>query len=113
MHVPPGWTATEPGYWGDDGTGSETLEVLRTTREERDAWKQAFESARDENQIFQEKMEQRFSGLEESLEKERAAWKREIRKAKAPGFGMFAGYGLDSRGEGNFVIGAGLVWKVF
>jgi hypothetical protein len=111
--VPAGWQSSEPGYWGDEATGRDTLEALRTYREERDAWKQAFESVRDENQIFQEKMEQRFSGLEESLEKERAAWKREIRKAKGPGFGIFAGYGFDSHGDGNFVIGAGIVWKIF
>lgn len=110
---PPGWTATEPGYWGTEQDGRDTLQALRTYREERDAWRLAFEDARDENRTFQEKMEQRFSGLEESLEKERAGWKREIRKARAPGLGIFAGYGFDSRGEGNFVIGAGLVWKIW
>lgn len=112
-YVPAGWTATEPGYWGTEQDGRDTLEAIRTYREERDAWRKAFEAAQDENRAFQEKMEQRFTALEESLEAERAAWKREIRKARSPGFGMFAGYGLDSRGEGNFVIGAGLVWKVF
>lgn len=112
-YVPAGWTATEPGYWGTERDGRDTLQALRTYREERDAWQKAFEDSRDENRTFQEKMEQRFTALEESLESERAGWKREIRKAKGPGFGIFAGYGFDSRGEGNFVIGAGLVWKVF
>lgn len=112
-YVPAGWTATEPGYWGTERDGRDTLQALRTYREERDAWQRAFEDARDENRTFQEKMEQRFTALEESLEAERAGWKREIRKARAPGLGIFAGYGFDSRGEGNFVIGAGLVWKVF
>lgn len=112
-YVPAGWTATEPGYWGTERDGRDTLQALRTYRDERDAWQRAFEDSRDENRTFQEKMEQRFTALEESLEAERAGWKREIRKARAPGLGIFAGYGFDSRGEGNFVIGAGLVWKVF
>ena len=112
-YIPAGWTATEPGYWGSEQDGQDTLEALRTYREERDAWKRAFEDARDENRAFQERMEQRFSDLEKFLETERAGWKREVRKARAPGFGIFAGYGFDSRGDGNFVIGAGLVWKVF
>ena len=112
-YIPAGWTATEPGYWGTEQDGRDTLEALRTYREERDAWRKAFEDARDENRAFQERMEQRFSDLEKSLETERAAWKREIRKAKGPGFGIFAGYGFDSHGDGNFVIGAGIVWKIF
>ena len=112
-YVPAGWTATEPGYWGTERDGRDTLQALRTYREERDAWQRAFEDARDENRTFQEKMEQRFTALEEFLESERAGWKREIRKARAPGLGIFAGYGFDSHGDGNFVIGAGIVWKIF
>lgn len=112
-YVPAGWTATEPGYWGTERDGRDTLQALRTYREERDAWQKAFEDSRDENRTFQEKMEQRFTALEEFLESERAGWKREIRKARAPGLGIFAGYGFVSRGEGNFVIGAGLVWKIW
>ena len=113
MHVPAGWTTPKPGYWGDDGTGSETLEVLRTTREERDAWERAFYRQKDENMAFKDAMEARFNDLEKNLAVERAAWKREIRKAKGPGFGVFAGYGFNDRGDGDFVAGFGLVWRVW
>ncbi len=112
-YVPAGWTATEPGYFGSEQDGRDTLEAVRTYREERDSWRRAFEEARDENRDFQAKMEERFSSLEKSLEAERTAWKREIRKAKAPGFGVFAGYGLNDHGEGDFVIGAGIVWRLW
>lgn len=112
-YVPEGWTTPDAGYFGTEQDGRDTLQALRTYREERDAWQRAFEDSRDENRTFQEKMEQRFTALEESLEAERARWKREIHKARAPGFGIFAGYGFDSRGDGNFVIGAGLVWKIW
>ncbi len=112
-YVPAGWTATEPGYWGTERDGRDTLQALRTYREERDSWRRAFEAARDENRDFQAKMEERFSSLEKSLEAERTAWKREIRKAKGPGFGVFAGYGMNDRGDGDFVVGAGIVWRIW
>lgn len=112
-YVPPGWTATEPGYWGTEQDGRDTLQALRTYREERDAWERAFYRQKDENMAFKDTMEARFNDLEKNLSVERAGWKREVRKARAPGFGIFAGYGFDSHGDGNFVIGAGLVWKVF
>lgn len=87
--------------------------MIRVYREERDLWKRAFESAQNENREFQQKMEERFSALEQNISAERTAWKKEIRKSKAPGFGLFTGFGVDHRGEGNWVIGAGIVWKIW
>lgn len=87
--------------------------MIRVYREERDSWKRAFESSQNENREFQQKMEERFSALEQNISAERTAWKKEIRKSKAPGFGIFAGYGMNGMGEGNFVYGAGIVWKIW
>lgn len=112
-HVPQGWQTTEPGYWGTMTDGRDTLEMVLVYREERDSWRRAFEAAQEANRTFHSQMEARFDSLERSVETERAAWKKELRKARSPGFGLFTGFGVDHRGEGNWVIGAGLVWRVW
>ena len=68
---------------------------------------------KQENDLFRSRMEERFNALEKSIEQERAGWKREIRKARVPGFGLFAGFGVDDRGEVEVVVGAGFVWKLW
>lgn len=112
-YVPRGWTAPESGYWGTEADGRDTLKALETYRGEADAWKRGFEAIQDENARFREEIMARYATLEGAVERERAGWKREIRKARAPGFGVFAGYGLNDHGGGDFVIGAGIVWRLW
>ena len=111
--VPAGWTAPEPGYWGTEAAGRDTLSALRTYREERDTWRQGYEELQSRTEEMVTAWEARIRALEDSISEEREGWKRELRRAKGPGFGVFAGYGFDHRGEGDFVAGVGLVWKVF
>lgn len=88
--------------------------MIQTYRMERDAWKRAFENVKVENQLFQTNMEQRFNNLEHSIDAERKGWKREVRKAKAPGFGFFVGPAVPFRGGDIEIVGGfGLVWKVW
>jgi hypothetical protein len=47
-----------------------------------------------------------------SLDEERRAWKTELRKAKGPGIGVFAGIGHTGSGF-EAVVGVGVVWKLF
>ena len=89
------------------------MAAMRTYRQERDEWKSGYEDLKGRTDGLMDAWEGRIKALEASISEERAGWKREVRKARAPGFGIFAGYGFDSSGDGNFVIGAGLVWKVF
>jgi len=51
--------------------------------------------------------------LIDAQEAERKGWQAEIRKAKAPGFGFFAGGGVTPSGQIEFVAGVGLVWKIW
>ena len=111
--MPKGWTTPRPGYWGENEDGRDTLSAIETYRGEAAAWEAAFNKAVSENEAFRAEMVARFEGLEKAIEKERAGWKREIRRAKGPGFGLFAGYGLNDRGDGDFVFGAGVVWKIW
>ncbi|HCL78927.1 MAG TPA: hypothetical protein DIC53_03045 [Synergistaceae bacterium] len=112
-YVPEGWTTPDAGYFGTEQDGRDTLEALRTYREEATAWEAAYNALKAEFDTLRAELDMKFAALEKSLDKEREAWKGEIRKAKGPGFGIFAGYGFDSHGDGNFVIGAGIVWKIF
>lgn len=111
--VPTGWTTPRPGYWGPEADGRDTLKAVETYRSKAEAWERGFNAIQEENSRFREEMLARYSALETAVERERAGWKREIRKARGPGFGLFAGYGLNDRGDGDFVFGAGVVWKIW
>lgn len=110
-----GWIATEDGYFGNYEDGADTFGALKTYREERDAWKKAFFDLKGEMDTGLEALRNEFktdmAKLNEAIETERTGWKREVRKAKAPGFGIFAGGGVDQYGEFHPVVGFGFVWK--
>lgn len=67
----------------------------------------------EEFKSYIDKTNERLTGIETSIEAERRAWKNEIRKAKLPGLGVFAGAGYGSRGDIQPVIGVGLVWRLW
>lgn len=84
---------------------------MRTYREERDAWREAYERLKGRSEETLTSLEGRVNEIETRLADERAGWKREIRRARGPGFGVFVGYGWTPSGEGQLVGGIGLVWR--
>ena len=110
-YVPGGWTTPDAGYFGTEQDGRDTLEALRTYREEATAWENAYNALKVEFDTLRAELDMKFAALEKSLNAEREAWKGEVRKAKGPGFGVFIGYGVDQRGNGTPAVGFGLVWK--
>ena len=111
QYVPRGWIAPDAGYWGTEQDGRDTLEALRTYREEATAWENAYNALKAEFDTLRAELDLKFASLEKSLDKERKAWKGEVRKAKGPGWGVFIGYGVDQQGNGTPAVGVGLVWK--
>ena len=109
--VPTGWTAPRPGYWGEIEDGRDTLAALRTAREEATAWKQAFYASEDRRVEFETHFNGRLDDLEAAMNAREKAHRHEVRKAKAPGWGIFAGGAIDDRGEFHPVVGFGLVWR--
>ncbi len=109
--VPTGWTAQRPGYWGEIEDGRDTLAALRTAREEAAAWEKAFYASEDRREKFEAHFNSRLDDLEASMNAREKAHKQEVRKAKAPGLGIFAGGAIDDRGEFHPVVGFGLVWR--
>lgn len=59
-------------------------------------------------------MAAQIAEIREAHAKERQEYQRELRRTRAPGLGVFAGAGYaPADSEVRFVVGVGLVWKIF
>ena len=112
IRVPPGWTAKEEGYFLNANALSSLTAASKTYRLERDEWEKAYYDLSDkiteQNKILQNQLED----VKEQLNNERDAWKKTVRRAKSPGIGVFAGYGVTGTGSGEAVVGVGVVWRI-
>ena len=86
---------------------------MRYYRQRGDALELAYNELYAANIAHNEQMLEQMKSLVDAQEAERKGWQAEIRKAKAPGFGFFAGYGATPNDGGEFVVGFGLVWKIW
>ena len=112
-YVPQGYVTPADGYWLDVPTGRNLLHMVRTYREQSEYWEKAHGALSEEFRAYIDKTNERLTGIESNIEAERRAWKNEIRKAKLPGVGVFAGAGYGSAGDVQAVIGVGLVWRLW
>ena len=112
-YVPQGYVSPAEGYWLDVPTGRNLLHMIRTYREQSEYWETAHGALSEEFKAYIDKTNERLTTIETSIEAERKAWKNEIRKAKLPGLGVFAGAGYGSAGQVQAVVGVGLVWRLW
>ncbi len=112
-YVPQGYVSPSEGYWLDVPTGRNLLHMIRTYREKAEYWEQEHGALSDEFRAYIDQTNERLTGIDSSIEAERTAWKNEIRKAKLPGLGVFAGAGYGSAGQVQAVVGVGLVWRLW
>ena len=112
-YVQKGYSSPAEGYWLDVPTGRNLLHMIRTYREQSEYWEAAHVALSDEFRAYIDKTNERLTGIESSIEAERKAWKNEIRKAKLPGLGVFAGAGYSAAGNVDAVVGIGLVWRLW
>lgn len=112
-YVPQGYVSPSEGYWIDVPTGRNLLHMIRTYRELSEYWEREHGALSEELRAYIDKTDERLTGIESSIEAERRAWKNEIRKAKLPGLGVFAGAGYGSAGQVQAVVGVGLVWRLW
>ena len=112
-YVPQGYVSPADGYWLDVPTGRNLLHMIRTYRERAEYWEAAYGALSAEFRAYIDKTDERLTGIESSIEAERNAWENEIRKAKLPGLGVFAGAGYSTDGTVQAVVGVGLVWRLW
>lgn len=80
----------------------------------KESYKAALDELYGEWQAFKGDMASQIAEVKDFLAAERTANKAALRRARSPGFGVFAGAGYVPVGsEVRFVVGIGLVWKVF
>ncbi len=113
IRVPPGWQAQTEGYYLNAEALSNLTAAAKTYRLERDEWIKAFDDLFDESELFRVTIEAQLADLRGQLQRERDAWQRDIKRARSPGFGIFAGVGVTSSGGIEPVAGVGVVWRVF
>ena len=112
-YVPQGYSTPVEGYWLDVPTGRNLLHMIRTYREQSEYWEKAHGELTAEFRAYIDSTNERLTSIEVSIEAERKGWKNEIRKAKLPGLGVFAGAGYGSAGQVQAVVGVGLVWRLW
>ena len=112
-YVPQGYVSPADGYWLDVPTGRNLLHMVRTYREKSEYWEREHGALSEEFRAYIDKTNERLTGIESSIEAERKSWKNEIRKAKLPGLGVFAGAGYSASGNVDAVVGIGLVWRLW
>ena len=111
--VPAGWTTPVSGYWTDEQGGRDTYSALRYYRERGDKLEQAYAELYEAGVAHNEQTLAQMKQLIDAQETERKGWQAELRRAKGPGLGLFAGAGVTPSGEVEFVAGIGLVWKIW
>jgi hypothetical protein len=113
IRVPPGWTATDEGYFLNAEALSNLTAAVKTYRLERDAWESAYYELSKSSESYAVEMRRSVKDLQRQIDDERTAWRSSLRRARAPGAGVFAGVGYTSGGAAEAVIGVGMVWRVF
>lgn len=107
--MPPGWTASDEGYYLNAEALSNLTAAAKTYRLERDAWEKSYRDLSERSKAYGQTVQAQLAALREEINAENAVWGKKVRKARSPGLGVFAGLGHD----GDAVVGIGAVWRVF
>lgn len=112
-YVPAGYITPTGGYFISEQAGRDILEGWTSDRLAKETYKAALDNSYLEWQEFKTSMEQQIQAIRNDIADERAAFKAELRKAKRPGIGVFAGPVYTTDGDFRVAIGIGFVYKVF
>lgn len=114
QYVPSGWRTPATGYWMTEQAGRDILTGWKVDREQKEIYRASLDESQIALDTLKETVTAEFAAIKKAHEEDRAQWKKELRRAKAPGIGIFAGpaYGFSSQ-KIELVVGAGLVWKLW
>lgn len=102
------------GYWCSDSTGRKILETLRSRRLKLEQLQSDYDELSLTYYNSLKDTQERIANLEKAFNLEREAYKKEIRRSKAPGLGVFVGPAYSfSNHSVEVVAGFGLVWKLW
>lgn len=114
QRVPPGYVVQEEGYFLNEYALSSLAGSASMHRQQSDMWEQSYYQLKETTDEYLTKRDALIATLEASIEAERKARDKELRKARRPGTGFYAGigatYNFDEWRVG-LSIGWGLVWK--
>ena len=113
QYVPAGYVTSDIGYWASEPTGRTLLVALRTYKSEAKHWASAYEELKVEHDIFAKNTEILTEEVAKRIVDERKEWKKEVRKAKRAGLGIFAGPAYCGNGTVQLAVGAGIVWRLW
>jgi len=74
--VPAGWTSKEPGYWCTEQDARDTLAMVRTYRQQAQAWEGAYNELLTEVRTSNEAFAVKLKALEDSINSDRMVNRR-------------------------------------
>ena len=112
-YIPKGWTSPTDGYWMTEQAGRDVLTGWKIDREQKAIYMNALEDSEQRLAQLKEVVGEEFADIKRAHDEDRAQWQKELRRARLPGIGFFAGIGYTTNNKIEGVAGVGIVWKIW
>ena len=112
-YIPKGWTSPTDGYWMTEQAGRDVLTGWKIDREQKIIYMGALEESEQKIAQLKETVSEEFANIKRAHDEDRASWQKELRRARSPGIGFFAGIGYTTNNKIEGVAGVGIVWKIW
>lgn len=112
-YIPKGWTSPTDGYWMTEQAGRDVLTGWKIDREQKIIYMGALEESEQKIAQLKEIVSEEFANIKRAHDEDRAQWQKELRRARSPGIGFFAGIGYTTNNKIEGVAGVGIVWKIW
>lgn len=109
--VPEGWVAPEISYVANEEFAQKNVAAIETYQERLSLWQDAYFELSRESEAYATDMEARWRKALSDLNAMEKRHKQELRRARSPGFGPFAGIAYTTDGDFRGVVGIGFVWR--
>lgn len=93
--------------------GRDVLTGWKIDREQKIIYMGALEESEQKIAQLKEIVSEEFANIKRAHDEDRASWQKELRRARSPGIGFFAGIGYTTNNKIEGVAGVGIVWKIW
>lgn len=122
--VPIGWTTETEGYFFTPDSVYEITSEFLQLESDAGRWHDGFWNLYDQSREYKLTAKQRFDAIDAARESDNKYWEnvlnehvkrsqKELKEAKRPGVGVFAGAAYTGNGSVEAVVGAGIVWRLW